>query len=93
MLKHQITGEAQGPDSQVPELIGDYALCIQKVASPTTDSLVYNFPFLRFLPGTYYKQLCDKTLKCRNALMEQVFTKGKVTVRGIRPGLNPIPCR
>ncbi|XP_025084034.1 steroid 17-alpha-hydroxylase/17,20 lyase-like isoform X3 [Pomacea canaliculata] len=72
-----ITGEAQGPDSKVPELIGDYALCIQKVASPTTDSLVYNFPFLRFLPGTYYKQLCDKTLKCRNALMEQVFTKGK----------------
>ncbi|PVD36525.1 hypothetical protein C0Q70_03510 [Pomacea canaliculata] len=67
----------QGPDSKVPELIGDYALCIQKVASPTTDSLVYNFPFLRFLPGTYYKQLCDKTLKCRNALMEQVFTKGK----------------
>ncbi|XP_025081722.1 cytochrome P450 2J6-like [Pomacea canaliculata] len=77
VLATLITGEAHGPDSKVPQLVGDWAVCLQKIISPTTDYLLFTFPFLRFLPGTYYKELCDRTHKCRDAFMEEVFTKAK----------------
>ncbi|XP_025081723.1 cytochrome P450 2U1-like [Pomacea canaliculata] len=72
-----ITGETQGPDSKVPQLLEDLALCLRKTMCPSTDVLLYTFPFLRFLPGTYYKELCGQTIKRRDAFMEEVFTKGK----------------
>ncbi|PVD36531.1 hypothetical protein C0Q70_03516 [Pomacea canaliculata] len=73
----QITGEEQSPDSKVPQMIGDFAVCAQKILTPTVDSILSIFPFLRFLPVTYYKELFGNTLKCRDMLMEEVFTKGK----------------
>ncbi|XP_025079676.1 vitamin D 25-hydroxylase-like [Pomacea canaliculata] len=72
-----ITGEEQSPDSKVPQMIGDFAVCAQKILTPTVDSILSIFPFLRFLPVTYYKELFGNTLKCRDMLMEEVFTKGK----------------
>ncbi|PVD36530.1 hypothetical protein C0Q70_03515 [Pomacea canaliculata] len=72
-----ITGEEQNPDSKVPQLIGDFSLCVQRVLSPTIESVLLTLPFLRFFPGTYYKELCENTLKCRDMLIEEVVTKGK----------------
>ncbi|XP_025081721.1 vitamin D 25-hydroxylase-like [Pomacea canaliculata] len=72
-----ITGEEQSPDSKVPQMIGDFAVNIQRILSPTIESVLVTFPFLRFLPGTCYKELCGNTLKYRDMLIEEVFTKGK----------------
>ncbi|XP_025081716.1 cytochrome P450 2J6-like isoform X1 [Pomacea canaliculata] len=72
-----ITGEEQSPDSKVPQMVGNFGINLQKMMSPTVDSVLSIFPFLRFLPGTYYKELCGKTFKSRDVIMEEVFTKGK----------------
>ncbi|XP_025081714.1 vitamin D 25-hydroxylase-like isoform X2 [Pomacea canaliculata] len=72
-----MTGEEQSPDSKVPQMIGDLSVLLQRILSPTIESVLLTFPFLRFLPGTYYKELCGNTLKYRDMFMEEVFTKGK----------------
>lgn len=74
-----MTGETQEHDSKVPQLIEDLAVCLQKITNPVTDFLIHTYPFFRFLPGSYYKELCGRTLMNRDAFVREVFTKGKVT--------------
>lgn len=59
----QMTGEEQSPDLKGPQMIGDFSVCMQRIMPPHIEYRVrFTFPFLRFLPGTFYKELSGNTL-------------------------------
>ncbi|XP_025083741.1 cytochrome P450 2C42-like [Pomacea canaliculata] len=71
------TGETPSPDSELPALIGEFVETVEELLTPTTDFVLHTLPFLRYLPGSYYKRLCDKVFKTRAALMKELLDRAK----------------
>lgn len=59
-------------------MIGEFVETVEELLTPTTDFALHALPFLRYLPGTYYKRLCDKVFKTRAAIMKELLDRAKV---------------
>nr|KAG5694682.1 hypothetical protein BaRGS_010008 [Batillaria attramentaria] len=79
-LFHQavkLTGQCPRPDSDLIQAIKDFDAAVNASFAPSTDTMLATFPFLRFLPGTSYREICQKLLSTREVVMEEFFTRQK----------------
>ncbi|KAK7446410.1 hypothetical protein BaRGS_00040271 [Batillaria attramentaria] len=62
-----LTGQCPRPDSDLIQAIKDFDAAVNASFAPSTDTMLATFPFLRFLPGTSYREICQKLLSTREA--------------------------
>ncbi|KAK7446409.1 hypothetical protein BaRGS_00040270 [Batillaria attramentaria] len=72
-----LTGQCPRPDSDLIQAIKDFDAAVNASFAPSTDTMLATFPFLRFLPGTSYREVCQKLLSTRDVVMEEFFTRQK----------------
>ncbi|KAK7446408.1 hypothetical protein BaRGS_00040269 [Batillaria attramentaria] len=72
-----MTGESPGPESTIPQRMKEFDDAVNDLARPTIDAVLAMFPFLRFVPGTRYREICQTAIAKRDACMDEVFTKTK----------------
>lgn len=81
-----MTGECPTPD-QV-QVMEDFFSPANSMFSVSTDTLLLTLPFLRFVPMTYYRDLCQRVVTSRDRFLKEFFTKARATyipgqVRGV----------
>ncbi|KAK7480491.1 hypothetical protein BaRGS_00028225 [Batillaria attramentaria] len=74
-----LTGECPERGSKTIELIRCLMDTDNEAFDASVDAAMCAAPFLRFVPGTYYRDLCRRIESSRDLVMEELFTKTKAS--------------
>nr|KAG5688049.1 hypothetical protein BaRGS_017803 [Batillaria attramentaria] len=77
-----LTGKCPSTDSEMIRIMKTFDQATAEAFNPSVDGVLNVFPFLRFVPGSYYRELCVRMNSTRDIVMEELFTKTK-SLKGI----------
>lgn len=79
ILSLMLIGQCPEEGSDIFRLMTDYNHANNEVLSPNIDALLTVFPFLRFIPGTYSREMCLRANSKRDLLLGPLFTDVRKT--------------
>ncbi|KAK7467833.1 hypothetical protein BaRGS_00036939, partial [Batillaria attramentaria] len=75
-----ITGPGFEPDPLLIRAGQELNKAIDEMMAPSTDTVLSSVPFVRFIPGTYYAQLCTRYATHKRVVIHELFDKLKVQI-------------